>query len=429
MTIILVTIIIILAVTGLPIFAFIGGLAIVLFLSIGQDIGLLMGDAYKIAITPGLLSLPLFVFAGYLLSETNVSKRILRFFTALLGWIPGGVVIASLVATAIFTAFTGISIVTIVAFGGVLYPLLKQMKYSDHFSYGVITSIGPLGILLPPCIVVVLYGIVAQVNIRGLYIAGILPILLCFIVLATYAGVISVMGKVPRTPFILKEFFISFWEIKYEATIAIIIIVGIFGGFFTVNDAASFTTIYFIIVEIFILKEVNVKQVPSIMEASMKMLGAVFFIVGVAMSFANYLIFCEIPMQLLEWVKISIHSKLSFLIVLNLFLIVVGMAIDMFTAILVVVPMILPISNYFGVNPYHLGVIFLLNLEIGFITPPVGINLFVSAMRFNKSVVEIFKFVIPFLVLLLITLGAVTYWEFLSTYLVNLLGIKSQIVI
>ena len=336
---------------------------------------------------------------------------------------------ASMIATAIFTAFTGISIVTIVAFGGVLFPLLKKINYSDNFSYGLITSIGPLGILLPPCIVVVLYGIIAQVSIRGLYIAGFLPVVVCFIILTIYIGTISIMQNIPRTPFNFLEVFKSFYEIKYEAPLAIIVIAGIFGGYFTVNDAAAFTAIYFIIIEVFILKEIQVKKLPSIMEDSMKMLGAVFFIVGVAMSFANYLIFQEIPMQLLEWIKLSIHSKIGFLIALNLFLFVVGMALDMFTAILIIVPMILPIANHFEINPYHLGVIFLFNLEIGFMTPPVGINLFVSAMRFNKPVLVMFKSVLPFLLMLIITLVVLTYCEFISTFMVEFFNVRSQIVI
>lgn len=429
MVTILIIILCLLAIFGLPIFAVIGGITLLLFNSIGQEIGLTMGDTYRIAIMPGLVALPLFVFTGYLLSETKISNRILRFFTAIMGWMPGGVAMASMIAMAIFTAFTGVSIVTIVAFGGILYPLLKRLGYSDDFSMGFITSIGPMGILLPPCIVVVLYGLIAQVSIRGLYIAGLLPILLTFVLIAIYSGIYAVKNNIPRQNFSFKELWDSFCDFIWEAPLAILILVGIFGGFFTVNEAAAVTVIYFLIVELFILKEVKIKQLPRIMEESMVMLGAIFLILGVALSFANFLIYQEIPMQMLGWVKASITSKISFLIILNLFLFGVGMLIDMFTAIIVIVPLILPISNYFGIDPYHLGVVFLVNLEIGYLTPPVGINLFVAAMRFQQPIVRIFKSVLAFLFILIFALAIITYWPELSTFLVGLFNVKEQIIL
>jgi len=429
MTTILIIILGLLAIFGLPIFAVLGGITLLLFNSIGQEIGLTMGDAYRIATMPGLVALPLFVFTGYLLYETRISSRILRFLTAITGWMPGGVAIASMIAMVIFTAFTGVSIVTIVVFGGILYPLLTKLGYSKNLSMGFITSVPPMGVLIPPCIAVVLYGLIAQVSIRGLYIASFLPMLLSFTLFAIYIGIYSIKNNIQRQRFSFKEFWNSFCDFIWEAPLVILILVGIFWGFFTVNEAAAVTVVYFLIVELFILKEVKTKQLPRIMEESMIMLGAIFLILGVALSFANFLVYQEIPMQMLGWVRSSITSKISFLIILNLFLFGVGMLIDMFTAIVVVVPLILPISNYFGVNPYHLGVIFLMNLEIGHLTPPVGINLFVAAMRFNQPIIKVFRSVIVFLFILIVSLVIITYWSALSTFLVDLFNVKGQIIL
>ncbi|MBU0995723.1 MAG: TRAP transporter large permease [Proteobacteria bacterium] len=417
----------VLAVFGLPLFAVIGGITLLLFHSIGQDMGLTMGDTYKIAITPGLVALPLFVFTGYMLSETKISSRTIRFFKAIMGWLPGGVAMAALVSMALFTSFTGISIVTIVAFGGILYPLLKERGFSDQFSLGFITSMGPVGVLLPPCIAVVLYGLIAQVNIRGLYIAGILPVVMSILILYLFIAIYCIKNKIPRIKFSFREVLKSMWDARWETPGALLVLIGIFSGLFSVNEAAAITVVYFIIVEIFILKELKLSQIPKIMEESMVMLGAIFFILGVALSLANYLIFQEIPMQLLSWVKGSIASQISFLLILNLLLFVVGMLIDMFTAIVVVVPLILPIAQYYNINPYHLGIIFLMNLEIGYLTPPVGINLFVSAMRFNQPILNVCKSVVPFLIFLLIALAIVTYFSGLSTWLVEWLNIQKQI--
>lgn len=416
------------AIAGAPIFAVIGGITLLLFHFIGQDLAVIMGDVYKITTAPALVAIPLFIFAGYYLSESNIARRMLDFFEAVVGWLKGGICLAAIVATDIFTAFTGASAVTIVAFGGMLVPLLKEKGYSDRFSYGLMTISGSSGLLFPPCIAVILYGIIAKTSIQGLYIAAIIPAFLLIGGQFAYSSYRSFREAIPTTSFTPKKLILAINGVKWEIPLILFIMGGIFGGIITVEEAAAVTVLYVLIVEGLILKEVKWNKLPHIIRESMIMLGAIFFILGIALSFTNYLAYQEVPQKILEAMKVFITNKWTFLLVLNLFLLVVGMMIDIFSAIIIVVPLILPLTQYYGINPIHLGVIFLINLELGYSTPPVGINLFISSLRFRKPVLDILRGIIPFFIIMLGILLAVTFYSPFSLWLVKLFKIVQDVV-
>ena len=328
-----------------------------------------------------------------------------------------------MVSCAIFTALTGASGVTIIALGGLLYPVLQKENYPEKFNLGILTASGNLGLLFPPSLPIILYGLISGTSIDKLFIAGIIPGLLMVTLMSIYS--VNRMKKVnPSTePFSAKKAWKATKDAAWEIPLPFIILVGIYGGFFTVTEAAAVTAFYVLIVEVFIYKEVSLtKGLPKVMKDSMILVGGILVILSAAMGLANYMIYDEIPMQILEWMKTFITSKVAFLLVLNLFLLVVGALLDIFSAILVVVPLIIPIALSFGVDPVHLGIIFLTNLEIGYLTPPVGLNLFISSYRFNESVVSLYVASLPFLFLLLLALVAITYLPVISLFLVRLFG-------
>lgn len=416
------------AIAGAPIFAVLGGITLILFHLIGQDLSLIMGDVYRITTTPAMVALPLFIFAGYYLSESNIARRMLDFIEAFVGWIKGGICLATIVATDIFTAFTGASAVTIVAFGGLVVPILKKKGYSDRFAHGLMTVSGGSGVLFPPCIAVIIYGIIAKTSIQGLYVAAIIPALLLIGGQFAYSSYRSFKEAIPTTPFSPKKLIPAINGVKWEIPLVLFVVGGIFGGIITVEEAAAVTVAYVIIVEGLILKEVKWNRLPHIVRESMIMLGAIFFIFGIALSFTNYLAYQGIPQKILSAMQAFGTNKITFLLMLNLFLLVVGMLIDMFSAIIIVVPLILPLAQHFGIHPFHLGMIFLINLELGYITPPVGLSLFISSLRFRKPVVHIIRGVAPFFIVLLGVLLAITFYPPFSLWLVKLFKIVEEVV-
>jgi tripartite ATP-independent transporter DctM subunit len=440
-TILIGLIILLLALFGEPLFIIIGAIALLAFAGDGQELGVVIASLSRMADAPALLAIPLFTFAGYLLAESKAPKRLLNLSQALFGIMPGGLSVVALISCALFTAFTGGSGITIVALGGLLYPMLIKEKYPDNYSLGLVTNCGSLGILLPPSLPIILYALIAQqstqqggigldsemnfISINKLFMAGIVPCILVITLLVLYGFFKAKKSGITSVPFsgtnILKYLKECIWEIP----LPFIIIFGIYLGVFTATEAAAITAFYVFIVEVFVYRDLNLfKDVPKIIKDSMILVGAILVILGCALALTDYFIFTEVPQTLFEFIKQYISSPIAFLLLLNLFLLVVGMMMDIFSATMVVVPLITPIAISYGIDPIHLGIIFLLNLEIGYLTPPVGMNLFISSFRFEKPIIQIYKAVLPFIGILIIALILVTYIPELSLFLVKAFNVQ-----
>ena len=416
---IIVVLLIVLALLGAPLFAIFGAAAVVLFSRLADTpLSGAANDMFseKFADSPLLVTIPLFTFAGVLMAESGTPKRLVNVSRALFGFMPGGLAIVCLIASAVFTTFTGGSGITIVAIGGLLYPALIAENYPEKFSLGLVTTGGSLGLLFPPSLPIIIYGVVGGVDIESLFVAALVPGLITLGVLATYAGFRGVREKLPRTPFDAKGALAAVWEAKWEAMLPIVLVGGMATGMLRIHEAAAFTALYVLIVETLIYKDLPFKEIPRIIRESVTLVGAILIILATAIGFTAYLIQANVPQTILEAMQTMITSKWTFLFVLNIFLLVVGMLMDIFSAIVVVVPLIVPIAMHFGVNPYHLGAVFLLNLEIGYLTPPVGLNLFISSFRFEKPMSTIYRAVAPYIALLLLSLALVTYIPYLSTW-------------
>jgi C4-dicarboxylate transporter DctM subunit len=416
---------VVMALLGAPLFAIVGAIAMMSFNGAGIDTSAVIVELYRICSNPTLVAIPLFTFAGYLLAESKAPTRLVNFSRALFGWMPGGLAIVALVTCAMFTAFTGASGVTIVALGGLLYPILVSEQYGERFSLGLVTTSGSLGLLFPPSLPIILYAVVSKISVDRLFVAGIVPGILLLVALSFYCIRHGIRMNVPRTPFSFAGARKAIREAGWELPLPIVIIGGIYSGAFTATEAAAVTAFYVLIVEVFIYKDVKLfTDVPRVMKESMLLVGAILMIIGTAMGLTNYLVDDEVPMRLFEMTKTLISSPVVFLIILNLFLIVVGMMMDIFSAIIVVVPLIIPIATAYGVDPVHLGIIFLANLEIGYLTPPVGLNLFISSLRFHKPVFTVVRSIIPFTIVLLIALVIITYVPSISLFLVRMMGVQ-----
>jgi len=417
---------IVLALLGAPLFAVIASSAMLGFASEDTDLSVIGIEIYRLAETPVLLAIPLFTFAGYLLGESNAPARLVRLTNALLGWLTGGLAIVSLAACALFTAFTGASGVTIVALGALLYPALKEANYPERFSLGLVTTSGSLGLLFAPALPLILYGVVAQqmnladpVKIDDLFLAGLIPGLLMLALLSVYSMWKARGVTQEITPFSFKEAWAAICDAGWEIPLPLIVLGGIYGGFFALSEAAAVTAIYVLIVEVGIRREIQLRKLPAVMRESMILVGAILIILGVSMASTNYLIFSDVPTQLFDFVREYVDSRWTFLILLNIFLLALGMMLDIFSALIIVVPIILPIAIGYGIDPVHLGIIFLANMQIGYITPPVGMNLFIASYRFERPVLEVFRATIPFFLILLVTVLLITYWPALSLVLVS----------
>jgi tripartite ATP-independent transporter DctM subunit len=420
MTILLIPLIIVFALLGTPLFIVIAAGALLGFHNTGADFMSLPLALYsKIAKQHIFVTIPLFTFAGYLMAEAKTPTRLVNLSRACLGWLPGGFAVVAVVACAFFTAFTGASGVTIIALGGLLYPVLMKEQYPDRFSLGLLTTSGSRGLLFPPSLPIIVYGLIAEVKVDDLFVAGVVPGLLPIILFIGYCIFRGVRSDVPRHPLRAGEILKALWGAAWELPIPIIILGGIYGGFFTVIHASAVTAFYVLVVEVFIYRDIKLRQVPGIMRKSMVLVGGILIILASALGFTEYLIDEEVPMKIIEFMETFIQSPLAFLLLLNCFLLVVGCIMDIFSAILVVVPLIAPIAEQFGINPLHLGVIFLTNLEIGFSTPPVGINLFIASLRFQKPITTLYRAALPFLAISLASLLIITYVPDLSLRLIR----------
>jgi C4-dicarboxylate transporter DctM subunit len=414
-------VLILLAVLGTPLFAIIAAGALVGFASSDIDLMVVPMEIFRVSEIPVLIAIPLFTFAGYLLGESDAPRRLVRVTNVLLGWMPGGLAVVALFVCALFTAFTGASGITIIAMGALLYPALSAAGYREQFNLGLVTTSGSLGLLFAPSLPLILYGVISEQPVGDLFVAGVLPGLLMLLLLSLYCmrEGRSVRERVERTAFDRREAVAALRESIWEIPLPIIVLGGVYSGFFAVSEAAAVTVVYVFIVEVLIYGDIRLAELPRVMRDSMVLVGGILIILGVSLASTNYMIDQQVPMKLFEWVTAHISSKLSFLILLNIFLLVLGMMLDIFSALVIVVPLILPVAAGFGVDPIHLGMIFLANMQIGYCTPPVGMNLFIASYRFERPVVQLYRATLPFLAILLLTVLVITYWPWLSLTLVR----------
>lgn len=411
-------ILILLAVLGAPLFAIIASSAMLGYQRGEIDLMNMMLEILGIADLTFLSAIPLFTFAGYLLSESEAPKRLVRLTGALLGWMPGGLAIVCIATCAFFTAFTGASGVTIIALGAILYPALKHDGYPDKFNLGLVTSSGSLGLLFAPSLPLILYGVVAEVSIDKLFLAGILPGLVMLAMLSGWSLWVNRANRRPVGSFSFKELGGALREAIWELPLPIVVLGGIYSGFLAVSEAAAITALYVLIVEVFIMREIKLTDLPKIIRASMVLVGGILIILGVSMASTNYMIDAGVPEMLFGVVAGLVSSQATFLVLLLIFLLILGAILDIFSAIVLVVPLILPIAAGYEVDPVHLGIVFLAAMQLGYLTPPVGLNLFIASYRFEKPIMHVYSATFPFLVILMLSVILITFWPELSLWLV-----------
>ncbi len=428
----IIALLILLAILGTPLFAVLAAISIGGFCLSVYDatepfsIQLLIAGMQSVVDTvrltnPTLVPIPLFTFAGYVLAESRAPARLVNVSRALFGWMPGGLAIVSLIACAFFTAFTGASGVTIIALGGLLLPPLIAEHYPEKFSLGLLTTGGSLGLLFPPSLPLIIYAFVGGADVDKLFRAGIIPGFLLIAVLSGYSMFVARGAGVQRTEFEPARIGRALREATFELLLPFLVLAGFFSGVLTVNEIAAVTALYVVVVEVFIHGDVSLRALPCVMSHSMLLVGGILIIIASSLGLTNFLVDQEVPMAILESMREHIDSRVGFLITLNIFLLMVGALMDIFSALLVVVPLISPIAAEYGVEPIHLGIIFLTNLEIGFSTPPVGINLFISSFRFGRPVLALYRASIVFILLLLGALALITFVPSLSLWLPGLM--------
>ncbi len=410
---------VLLALLGAPLFALIAASALWNFHQAGVDLQVVAIEFWGIAEMPILLAIPLFTFAGYLLSESGAPQRLVRLTTALLGWMPAGLAIVALAACAFFTAFTGASGVTIVALGAILFPAMQQAGYPERFNLGLVTSAGSLGLLFAPSLPLILYGVIAEVSIEDLFLAGLLPGFLMLLVLAGYSVWKNRAIRTPLGDFSWAEVGRAVRAAAWEIPLPIVVLGGIYSGYFAISEAAAVTALYVLVVDVLILREVRWRDLPRIMRESMVLVGGIMIILGVSRASTNYMIDAGVPQQLLEWVSSVVTDRTAFLVMLLVFLLALGAILDIFSAIVLVVPLMLPVAQQFGVDPVHLGIVFLATMQLGYITPPVGLNLFIAGYRFDRPIVDVYLSTLPFFAWLFLSVLIITFWPWLSLVLVQ----------
>jgi tripartite ATP-independent transporter DctM subunit len=378
-------------------------------------------EYYRLGDKPGLIAIPLFTLAGYLLGESGTPKRLVRLSMAFLGGLPGGLAIVAIVACAFFTAFTGASGMTIVAIGAFLYPALVRANYPRDYSLGLVTSSGSLGLLFPPSLPLILFGFVAgqlnttpAVNVQDLFVAGLMPGALMIIVLAGHA--MWVGRSLPRAVggFDAAEAWAALKDAKWELPLPFIVLGGIYSGQFAASEAAAITTLYVLVVTVGIKREIPLRQLPATMSEAMRLVGAILIILGAAGALSNWLVDQEVPNRLFELSRAHVHSAWLFLLVLNLALLLVGMFVDIFSAIVILTPLLVPVAIGYGIHPVHFGIVMLANLQIGYFMPPAGMDLFIAAYRFETGILTLAKACLPFFLLVGGALLVITWWPWLS---------------
>ena len=409
------------ALMGAPLFAVVLAAAMLGFLATGVDLSVVAIAIYDMTDKPLLLALPFFAFAGYLMAAANTSERLMALTRALFGWMPAGLAIVGFVACALFTALTGASDVTIVALGALLLPMLKSSGYSERFSLGLVTTSGSLGLLIVPSVPLILYGIIAQqmevgepFAIAELFIAGLLPALLMVVLLSMWTMLFH--GHVPRTRFEGRAVWEAVKAARWELPLPFVVLGGIYSGYFAISEAAAMTVAYVLIAEVLLYREIKLRALPGVIRESMVMVGSILLILGVALAFTNYLVDAQVPQQLFAFMQEHVTSPLTFLILLNILLLVLGAILDVFSAVIIMVPLLLPVAVGYGIHPIHLGVVFLANLQVGYFTPPIGMNLFIASYRFDRPVLELYAACLPFMGVLLLAVLLITYIPWLSLW-------------
>ncbi len=422
----LVVALLLLAAFGAPLFALIAAVAMIGLYLGGADLTVVMVEFYRLSEMPVLVAIPLFTLAGYLLSESRAPQRLVRLTDALLGWMPGGLAVVAIVACAAFTAMTGGTGVTIVAMGALLYPALREARYSERFSLGLLASNGSLGILFFPALPLILYAIIAQpvdpegrVSVDAMVKAGVMPGLLMVLLLAAYAMYAAPPLEREKGSFDVREALAALWDTRWELPIIAVVVGGIATGALAPSEIAAVTASWVLVVTTLVRREVGPARLVGAIRESMALVGAILLILGVSLALTYWFIDAGIPERLFDWVGGHVESKLAFLLLLNVFLLILGMLLDIFSATVIMVPIILPIALGFGIDPVHLGIIFLANMQLGYFTPPVGMNLFVASYRFRVPVLDIARATLPFFVLLFAAVLLITYWPWLSLALVR----------
>jgi C4-dicarboxylate transporter, DctM subunit len=422
----LVALLVLLALLGAPLFALIAGLAMLGVHASGTDLTLMAAEFWRLTDMPVLIAIPLFTIAGYLLGESRAPQRLVRLSDALFGWMPGGLAIVALVACAFFTAFTGATGVTIVALGAVLYPALRHARYPERFSLGLVTTSGSLGLLFAPSLPLIIYAVVAQqmvtdrpLAVEEMFRAGLLPGLLMLVMLGGWCMWASRGVDRPRARFDWREARAALADARWEAPLPLVVLGGIYGGFIAPSEAAAATALYVLLVVMVIRRELPWREFPRVAREAMVLVGALMLILGVALGLTNWMIDAELPGRLFAFIREHIDSKLVFLLVLNLFLLVFGMLLEGLPAIMILVPLALPIAQGYGIDPVHFGIMFLANLQVGFFTPPLGMNLFVASYRFDQPVLAVIRACWPFFLIQLAAVLVITYWPQLSLVLVR----------
>jgi len=410
---------VVLLLLGAPLFAVIAAGAFWNFHQADIDLQAIAIEFYGIAEMPILLAIPLFTFAGYLLSESNAPRRLVRLTSALLGWMPAGLAVVSLVACAFFTAFTGASGVTIIALGAILFPAMQHAGYPEKFNLGLVTSAGSLGLLFAPSLPLILYGVVAEIPVESLFLAGLLPGFLMLVFLSAYSIWKNRAIRTPLGDFSWREVRTAIREAAWEIPLPIVVLGGIYSGYFAISEAAAVTALYVLIVDVVILKEVSLSKLPSIIRESMVLVGGIMMILGVSRASTNFMIDAGVPQQLLQWISGYVTGEFAFMVMLLVFLLILGAILDIFSAIVLVVPLILPIATQFGVDPVHLGIVFLATMQLGYITPPVGLNLFIASYRFDRPIVDIYFSTLPFFVFLMLSVVLIAFWPEFSLILLR----------
>ncbi len=406
---------------GLPIFAVFGGFALLLFWSSGTPVASIPVEMYRLVASPLLPSIPLFTFAGYLMVQGGATRRLLRLFAALFSWAPGGMAIVTVVICAIFT--WGGSGLTILSLGGLLVPVLIKARYPERFSIGLLTASGSLGLLFPPSLPVILYGVYAGTAIDRLFIGGLLPGLLMVSLVAAFGIQRGIKFGAVRDHFSVREAASALRQTKWELLIPLIMLVGLFGGFGTLTEAAALTAFAALVIEVFIYRGLSLRRdYARVCVECATVVGGILIILGVALGFTNYLVDAEIPTRIVDWVQGHVHSKYLFLLLLNACLLVVGSLMDIFAAILVIVPLLKPLTAAYGIDPVQMGIIFLANLELGYLMPPVGMNLCLAAYRFEKPMFQVYRALLPFILVLLVGVLLITYVPWMTLAPLRWLG-------
>ncbi len=411
-------------VSGVPVFVTLGGVALILFSRAGEPIASIPIAHYSLVTNPALATMPLFTLAGYLLAEGGAPRRLIRVFHSLLGNVRGGPAIVTAVVCGFFTSFTGGSGVTILALGGLLMPVLISQRHNERDALGLVTGAGSLGLLFPPCLPLILYAIVAKVPMEKMFLGGIVPGVLLLAATAIWGIFTQGRGETrPALVFDGSQARHALWEAKWELLVPVVALVALFGGFATPVEAAAMTALYVLCIETLVYRDLKfTTDVPRVMSECGLLIGGVLLILGVALGFTNYLVDANVTARAAEWAASSIHSRWAFLLALNLFLLVVGCLMDIYSAIVIQAPLMVTIGAAFGIDPVHLGIIFLANLELGYLTPPVGLNLFMSAFRFKKPVPEVLRAVFPLTLVLSAGVLVITYVPALTTTLPRWFG-------